>query len=303
MLDRQRQKISNYTVQHDARGHALDMLIASVADFFVFPIALVTLVGDEHWLIAKAGIDVDAIAMENAFCKHVVNQKGLLIVDDASVHPDFQHNPLVTGEPGIRFYARVPLMAGGKEVGAVCLIDSKPNILSTKDLRFLETLSYFISDYIYLIDKHVNTRVDWFYKQLGADVGVDTWEWIISTGEIQFGPTWFYLLGIEPVDNKITLSYWMSRVHADDYECLKKSVIEHLEGRAVAINNEFRARHINGSWIWFEIYGKAFEYDESGAPLRVAGTSKNITVKKNGELSERKQICLLNFIIRAQAVF
>lgn len=225
------------------------------------------------------------------------------LVEDASVHPDFQHNPFVTGEPGIRFYAGVPLMAGDKEVGAVCLIDYKPNTLSANALRFLEALSYFISDYIYLIDKHVNSQVDWFYKQLGADVGVDTWEWIIPTGEIQFGPTWFYLLGIEPVENKITLSYWKSRVHVDDYEYLKKSVAEHLEGRTAAINNEFRARHINGSWIWFEIHGKAFEYDESGAPLRVTGTSKNITAKKNGELNERKQMCLLNFIIKAQAVF
>jgi len=303
MLDRRWQYVSDYRVQQDAKICALDRLIASVADFFDFPIALVTLVGEEQWFIAKFGVEIDSTSLENAFCRHVVDHKTPLIVEDASRHPDFKHNPLVTGAPGIRFYAGVPLMANGKQVGAVCLIDFKPNSLSERDLRFLESLSYFLSDYIDLIDKRVNSNDAWMFGQLGDDVGVGAWEWLIPTGEVRFSSSWFYLLGIEPLYNKTSLSYWVSRVHLNDIDAVKEAVVEHLEGRVSAINVEFRVRHVNGSWIWFEINGRTFEYGNNKSPLRISGTSKNITAKKNEEVDERKQLCLLNFINKSQKIF
>ena len=68
-----------------------------------------------------------------AFCAHTILGKDLLIVPDATRDPRFLDNPLVTGPPGIRFYAGVPLFSEGGEgaVGSLCSIDVVPRALDT----------------------------------------------------------------------------------------------------------------------------------------------------------------------------
>ena len=91
------------------------------------PMAAVTLV-DEHrqWLKAKTGMDVCETSRDHAFCAHAILSPGeLLEVRDASVHPWFFDNPYVTGAPGLRFYAGVPLVvAPGVAIGSICVLDT-----------------------------------------------------------------------------------------------------------------------------------------------------------------------------------
>ena len=50
-----------------------------------------------------------------------------MVVNDASKDDRFSDNPLVTGDPHIRFYAGHPITApGGEQIGAICVIDSAP---------------------------------------------------------------------------------------------------------------------------------------------------------------------------------
>jgi diguanylate cyclase (GGDEF)-like protein/PAS domain S-box-containing protein len=302
-LDRRWQLISHYKVQHGAQVDALDKLIASVADFFDFPIALVTLLSQEQWFVAKVGIEVDFTRLENSFCRHVVAQKKLFIVEDASNHPDFQHNPLVTGMPGIRFYAGVPLRMDGKEVGAVCLIDTKPNSLSARDLCFFEKLSYFVSDYVALIDQRVNPRPDYLFEKQFCIPDAGGWVWNTGTGIIHFNQQWFRLLGMTPTTNNKAGLYCLRYIHCEDYTHFKIAVDNHLLGITDAINIECRIQHGSGHWLWCDVNGRVIENDVNGKPLWVMGTVRDISDKKNAELRERKQLCLLNFINRAQSVF
>jgi len=107
---------------------SLDRLARLTSVLFQAPIAMVSLIGSEQQcFIGRAGLDVCGIAREVSFCAHAIACEGVFTVADAAVDDRFACNPLVTGEPNIRFYAGAPLVgAGGHHLGALCVIDHEP---------------------------------------------------------------------------------------------------------------------------------------------------------------------------------
>lgn len=108
------------------------------------PIALISLIDrDRQWFKARVGLDVQQTPREQAFCDHAVRDAGALLeVQDATIDSRFASNPLVTGDPGIRFYAGMPLVApNGAALGTVCVIDREPRTLSDEQRSDLAALS------------------------------------------------------------------------------------------------------------------------------------------------------------------
>jgi GAF domain-containing protein len=107
------------------------------------PISLISLVDkDRQWFKSKTGLEVCQTPREDAFCAHAIMSPELLVVPDASQDPRFATNPLVLGEPHIRFYAGAPLAApNGHNLGALCVIDRVPRQLSRDQLESLRILS------------------------------------------------------------------------------------------------------------------------------------------------------------------
>ncbi|ENP8322736.1 sensor domain-containing diguanylate cyclase [Vibrio vulnificus] len=99
---------------------------------FDVPIALVSLVDeDRQWFKSCFGLDVSETPRDISFCGHAILGADTLIVEDASQDARFADNPLVTGEPHIRFYAGVPLMFEHSScLGTLCIIDTKPRTLN-----------------------------------------------------------------------------------------------------------------------------------------------------------------------------
>lgn len=107
---------------------AFGELTAFAAALCEAPICLISIVDDTtQRFLAKQGIDLCETSRESSFCAHAMLQPDLMVVPDATLDPRFAANPLVTGEPFIRFYAGAPLVTDdGFPLGALCVIDSIP---------------------------------------------------------------------------------------------------------------------------------------------------------------------------------
>ena len=107
------------------------------------PMAAVSLIdADRQWLKANVGMDgYEEIPRDQAFCAHAILTEGITEVADATADVRFSDNPLVTGDPNLRFYAGVPLVdQQGHAVGMLCALDQRPRILSDRQRALLERL-------------------------------------------------------------------------------------------------------------------------------------------------------------------
>ncbi|MFT6429240.1 MAG: PAS domain S-box-containing protein [Halopseudomonas sp.] len=120
-----------------------DRITRVVQRYFDVPIALVSLVDEgRQWFKSCVGLDVAETSREISFCGHAILNQDIMIVPDASEDPRFADNPLVTGNPNIRFYAGAPLRApSGERVGTLCIIDVRRREFSAEDIATLRDLA------------------------------------------------------------------------------------------------------------------------------------------------------------------
>jgi len=120
-----------------------DELVHLAAAICGTPISLVTLLDERRqWFKAATGMNVTETPREVAFCSHAVLQSGVFIVKDAAADERFADNPLVTGEPHMRFYAGVPITSpDGFTLGTLCVIDREPRQLTQLQLDMLTMLA------------------------------------------------------------------------------------------------------------------------------------------------------------------
>ncbi len=122
--------------------------------FFNVPITLISLVEDERqWFKSIQGLSICETSREISFCAHALLSRDLLIIPDALQDARFADNPLVTGDPWIRFYAGCPVSAlDGSALGSLCIIDSSPRELSISEQHVLRDLGAWVENEINAVD-------------------------------------------------------------------------------------------------------------------------------------------------------
>lgn len=129
---------------------------------------LVSILEEDHqWFKARRNMAAPGTSRDVAFCAHTIQTNDIMVVPDAQKDPRFQDNPLVTGEPFIRFYAGVPIKSKeGPPLGTLCVIDNYPRSLTDEQQRALYHLAKLTSvlfeqrrQYVELCDavKHIKT--------------------------------------------------------------------------------------------------------------------------------------------------
>jgi len=120
-----------------------DDLTQLASETFDVPIALVSLVdADRQWFKSKVGIDIAETPRDMALCAHAILEDDVFQVSNALTDVRFADNPVVAGDPHLRFYAGVPLkLSDGTKAGTRCVIDYRPRLLDDGQLAELRRLA------------------------------------------------------------------------------------------------------------------------------------------------------------------
>lgn len=170
------QNLKAYRVLDTAPEPGFDRITRCAAQIAETPIALVSLVGAERqWFKSRHGLGATETPRSISFCHHAVKAGTPMVVENALEDPRFRDNPLVTGEPHIRFYAGAPLITpAGHAIGTLCVIDTKPRSLSQDALRRLGDLAGLVVDQMELRSSvsrlaEADTIKNRFFAQISHD--------------------------------------------------------------------------------------------------------------------------------------
>jgi PAS domain S-box-containing protein len=105
----------------------------------------------------------------------------------------------------------------------------------------------------------------------------------IVTGAGSASGEYARIIGLDPVEFKVTAASWLEGIHPEDLALVKK------EFQACVVEGgtrtmEYRRRMTNGDWKWIRSTGKIVERDANGKALRMAGTHADITERKKLEM-------------------
>ncbi|MEW6764266.1 MAG: diguanylate cyclase [Pseudomonadota bacterium] len=106
------------------------------------------------------------------------------------------------------------------------------------------------------------------------------WDWNVRTNEVFFSPQLKRMLGYGPDEMTPHVATWSDNIHPDDRERVLGVLQEHLDGRRMRYETEYRLRNRNGLYLWVHDRGRTCERDAKGHPSRMVGMVQNITERK-----------------------
>lgn len=139
--------VARLDVLDTAAEAPFESIVALVRQVMRVPICAISLVDkDWQWFKAQRGLEVAETPREISFCTHTIKTAEPFIVSDASTDLRFADNPLVTGDPGIRSYAGIPLTTPeGYNIGSLCVIDTKPRNFTADEVAILANFANLVT--------------------------------------------------------------------------------------------------------------------------------------------------------------
>ena len=135
--------LQSYAILDTPRESAYDDITRIASTICGTPMALISLVETERqWFKSRVGLDVGETHIESSICAHALLGTDLLVVPDTSLDSRFSGNPLVVGEPKLKFYAGALLKTpDGLPIGTVCVLDTVARQLDDAQLDTLRALA------------------------------------------------------------------------------------------------------------------------------------------------------------------
>jgi signal transduction histidine kinase len=135
--------LRSYGILDTAVEPAFDDITRLASYICQTPISVVSLVDEtRQWFKSEVGLGVRETPIAQSVCAHALLEHSFLEVPDTTLDPRFVNNPLVTGNPHMRFYAGALLRTpDGLPLGTVCVLDDKPRVLTAEQREMLAALA------------------------------------------------------------------------------------------------------------------------------------------------------------------
>ncbi|WP_205737872.1 EAL domain-containing protein [Granulosicoccus antarcticus] len=264
-----------------------DALVRIAAKICNAPISLISLVDEtRHRFKANVGLPhITETPRSLAFCHYAIQQQGILEIGDCLLDKRVAANPLVTGEPGLRFYAGAPLcLSDGARVGSLCVLDKKPGML-TEDQR--EMLMHLARVASIALESRRAVKELMVSESRFRCLSIDSSQLLQQTSELAKVGGW----ELDLASNKLTWSEQTCRIHGlpADYEpqidtaieffALKsrekiRLAIERLMHDGTPYDMELQLLRADGRCIWVRVLGDAVKVD--GKTVRLRGVIQDI---------------------------
>ncbi len=287
---------------------AFDGLARLAAQICGVPIAGVSLVDAEcQWFKSILGIDLRGTPRGAAFCSHTILQTEVMIVPDAAADERFAQNPLVTGEPNIRFYAGAPLITPeGYALGSLCVIDRVPRSLTEDQICGLQILARQAASQIELTRRVAEQAQDMAEREAAQEevrrsesrlaeaqrvAQIGSWEYDVDTGKITWSAEMFRILGFDPAQSEPDYAAMMKHYHPDDNAAHDAAVMQALDD-GLPYEFEIRILPAEGVMRWGHVRGQAAR-DESGRIIRLFGMVMDITERWRTEAENARLAAII----------
>ena len=156
--------LQEYKIMDTPPEVVFDDLVQLAANVAKVPMSLIVLIDEKRqWFKSSVSIGFKETSRELSFCSHTIRGNSLLLVRDTEKDERFCDNPFVTGDPGVRFYAGIPLLSyRGNAIGTLCVLDTVPNDLNEEQRFALNVLSQQVVKLLEL--KRANDNLEQFHN-------------------------------------------------------------------------------------------------------------------------------------------
>ena len=275
--------LKEYQILDTLSEQAYDDITKIASQICSTPIALISLIDeDRQWFKSHYGLDVKEAPRKTSYCAHTINEPNeIMEVPDACQDERFHDNPLVIGEPYIRFYAGVPLTDNeGHALGTLCVIDHKEKSLTQDQKNALQALSRQVVILLQLRKENLKrSQIDRDFNQLVENLGDGVFE-LNENGHCTYANSKMLQMLRRSLKEVTGSSIW-DMVYLEDMDKMKTFYNEQFKKRIEKCSYEYRLQPKKSEPIWVS-QNTTMEY-EGSRMIKLRSISRDISQTKTME--------------------
>lgn len=187
---------------------------------------------------------------------------------------------------GFASLAVVPICYRGSIIGAIHLADKQKNKMPADAVAFLESMAMLVGEAVHRFNVEESlqaSRSRLLNAQHLAHIG--NWEWDLKTGRILWSDEVYRIFGVESGEFDPTYEIFLSYVHPEDRKEIDEAVVIAKNIGAYVVDH--RIIKPDGTQRFVHEIAEVV-YDEGGNPVKMAGTTHDVTEQKQAEWAIRE---------------
>lgn len=295
--------LSRFIVRSATPLRDFETITMLAAERFAAPIAAIGLIEREHkWFQTHLGFAIEEVPAESAFGAHAIASGEPFVIEDATRDERFVDNPLVVGEPYVRFYVGVPIEVHGQRVGTLSVMDTTPRPRPPDDaVAMLARLAALCGSLYELSDaarrglfseramSHAETRQAMAMRA----AKIASWSWDLRTDIVDCDETLRLMFALPP-GLPVSGRDIINAVRPQDVDGLRAALRDSF-ATDEDFSGEFR---VEATGKWLLGLGRVFERTPDGKAAAVLGVYIDISATKESEEKTRLLLRELNHRVK-----